>query len=153
MECTTSAVPCSLHSLTFCIHSSILSDCRHTVSPKFFNAQVPSMSTEELVLPCHTHCVLYCLYCNGHSLLLHSCLSTIGIIEYLSRIPNATLAVIRPMDSSHLILHCPAADSLLCSLCGNPFSLYDLWSRSWRVAWPLGRHGLLPCPNLSEGDR
>ena len=40
------------------IHSCLFSDWRDTVSPKFFVTQVPSISTEELVLPCHARCVL-----------------------------------------------------------------------------------------------
>ena len=59
----------------------IFSDWRHTVSSKFFDTQVPSISTEELVLSRHAHCVLSRLRCNGHSLLLGSYLSRIGRIE------------------------------------------------------------------------
>ena len=54
-------------------------------------------------------------------------------------------------DISHLILHCPATDSLHRSLFGDFLSLYDLWSRPWGVTWLLGLHGLLPRPHLSEG--
>ena len=39
------------------------------VSSKFFDTQVPSISTVELVLPCHARCVLSRLRCNGHTLL------------------------------------------------------------------------------------
>ena len=46
-----SAILCSLSSLISRIHSSLFSDWRRTVSSKFFDAQVPSISTEELVLP------------------------------------------------------------------------------------------------------
>ena len=56
-------------------------DCRRTISSKFFDTQVPSISTEELVLPRHARCVLSRLRCNGHSLLLGSYLSRIGRIE------------------------------------------------------------------------
>ena len=48
-----SAVPCSLSPLTSRIHSSLFSDWRRIVSSKFFDAQVPSVCTEELVLPRH----------------------------------------------------------------------------------------------------
>ena len=41
-----SAMPCSLSSLISGIHSSLFSDCSHTVSSKFFDTQVPSISTE-----------------------------------------------------------------------------------------------------------
>ena len=59
-----SAIPCSL--------SPLISDWRRTVSSKFFDTQVPSISTEELVLTRHARCVLSSLRCNGHSLLLGS---------------------------------------------------------------------------------
>ena len=59
-----STIPCSL--------SPLISDWRRTVSSKFFDTQVPSISTEELVLPRHARCVLSSLRCNGHSLLLGS---------------------------------------------------------------------------------
>ena len=58
-----------------------LSDWRRTFSSKFFDTQVLSISTEELVLPRHAYCVLSRLRCNGHSLLLGSYLSRIGRIE------------------------------------------------------------------------
>ena len=61
-----SAIPCSL--------SPLISDWRRTVSSKYFDTQVPSISTEELVLPRHARCVLSRLHCNGHSLLLGSSL-------------------------------------------------------------------------------
>ena len=50
--------------------------------------------------------------CNGHSLLLGSYLSRIGRIEN----PSCTACVHWSQDTSHLILHCPATDSLRCSL-------------------------------------
>ena len=50
----------------------LFSDWRRTVSSKFFDTQVPSISTEELVLPRHTRCVRSHLRSNGHSLLLSS---------------------------------------------------------------------------------
>ena len=71
-----SAIPCSL--------SPLISDWRRTVSSKFFDTQVPSISTEELVLPRHARCVLSGLRCNGHSLFLGSYLSRIGRTEYPS---------------------------------------------------------------------
>ena len=56
----------------------IFSDWRRTVSSKFFDTRVPSISTEEIYLP---RCVLSCLRCNGRSLPLNSYLSRIGRIE------------------------------------------------------------------------
>ena len=76
-----SAIPCSLSPLTSRIHSSFLSDWRHTVSSKFFDTQVSSIYTEELVLPRHICYCLSHLCCHGHSLLLSSYLSRIGKIE------------------------------------------------------------------------
>ena len=70
-----------LSPLTSRIHSPLISDWRRTVSSKFFDTQVPSISTEELVLPRHARCVLSCLCCNGHSLLLGLYLSRIGRTE------------------------------------------------------------------------
>ena len=59
-------------SLIYRIHSSLFSDRRHTVSSKFFDTQVSSISIEELVLLSHARCLLSRLRCNGHSLLLSS---------------------------------------------------------------------------------
>ena len=79
-----SATPGSFSPLVSRIHSYLFSDWRRTVSSKYFYTQVPSTSTEELVLPRHARCVLSRLRCNGHSLLLGSYLSRIGRIENLS---------------------------------------------------------------------
>ena len=141
-----SAIPCSLSFLIFRIHCSLFSDWRHTVSSKFFDTQVPSISTE-LELLRHAHCALSRLRCNGHSLLLSSYLSRIGRIENSS----CSACGHTSQDTSHLILHCPATDSLRCSLFGNFLSLYDLWSRSWGVAWLLGPHGLPLSTHPSKG--
>ena len=141
------AIPCSLSALTSRIHSRLISHWRRTVSSKFYDTQVSSISTEELVLPRHACCVLSRLRCNGHSLLLGSYLSRIGRIEN----PSCSACGHSSQDTSHLILHCPARDSLRRSLFGDSLSLYDLWSRPWRVARLLGLHGLPPCPHPSEG--
>ena len=66
-------VPCCLFPLIFRIHSSFFSYRRRTVSSKCFDTQVPSVSTEKLVLSC--------LRCNGHGFLLSSYISWIGRIE------------------------------------------------------------------------
>ena len=63
------------------IHSYLFSDWRRTVSSKFFDTQVPSISTEELVLPHHARSVLSCLRSNGYSLLLNSYLPRTGRID------------------------------------------------------------------------
>ena len=102
------AIPCSLSPFISHIHSRLISDWRHTVSSKFFDTQVPSISTKELVLPCHARCVLSRFCCNGHSLLLSSYLSRIGRIEN----PSCSACGHLSQDTSHLILHCPTTDSL-----------------------------------------
>ena len=144
---TPSAIPCSLSPLTSRIHSRLISDWSHIVSLKFFDTQAPSISTEKLVLPRHSCCVLSHLCCNGHSLLLGSYLSRIGRIEN----PSCSACGHLSQEISHFILHCPATDSLHRSLFDDSLSLYDLWSRPWEVAWLLGLHGLLPCPHRLEG--
>ena len=141
-----SAIPCSLSPVISRIHCSLFSDWRRTVSSKYFDTQVSSISTDELVLPRHARCLLSRLRCNGHSR-LGSYLSRIGIIENSS----CSACGHSYQDISHLILHCPATDSLRRSLFGDSVSLYDLWSRPWGVARLLGFHGLPPCPYSSEG--
>ena len=100
-----------------------------------------SLLTEELALPRHARCVLSRLRCNGHSLLLGSYLTRIGRTEN----PSCSACEHSFQDTSDLILHCPATDSLRRSLFG------DLCSRPWGVARLLGTHGLPPCAHPSEG--
>ena len=144
-----SAIPCSLSPLISRIHYSLFSGWRCTVSSKFFDTQVPSISTEELVLSRHVRCVLSRLRCNGQNL-LSSYLSRIGRIE------NRSCSACRhsSQDISHLILHCPATDSLHHSLFGDSLSLYDLWLGPWRVSRLLGsmvfRHA--PIPRKGSGN-
>ena len=102
-----SAIPCSLSPLISRIHSCLFSDWRRTVSSRFFDTQVPSISTEELVLHRHARCVLSRLRCNGHGLLLGSYLYRIGRIEN----PSCRACGHSSQDISHLILHCPVTDS------------------------------------------
>ena len=49
------------------IPSSLVSGKSRTVSSKIFNAQILSVSCEEIVLPRHARCVLSRLRCNGCS--------------------------------------------------------------------------------------
>ena len=144
-----SAILCSLSPVISCIHSRLISDWRRTVLSKFFDTQVSSISTEELVLPRHARCVLSRLRCNGHRLLLGSYLSRIGRIEN----PSCSACEHWSQDISYLILHCPATDCLRRSLFDDSLSLYDPWSRPCGIAWLLGLYGLLPCPHPSEGVR
>ena len=141
-----SAIPTSLSPLISRIHSSLFSDWRRTVSSKFFDPQVPSISAEELVLSRHARCVLSRLHCNGHSLLLSSYLSRIGIIEN----PSCSAYGHSSQDTSHLILHCPATNSLRRSLFGDSLSPCNLWSRPWSVSQHLGLYDLPPFPHPSD---
>ena len=144
-----SAIPCSLSPLISRIHFCLFSDWRHTVSSKFFDIQVPSISTEELVLPRHARCVLSRLRCNRHSLLLGFYLSRIGRIEN----PSCSACGHLSQDPSYLVLHCPATNSLRRYFFGDSLFLHDLWSRPWGVAGLLGLHGLPPRPHPLEGVR
>ena len=74
------------------------------------------------MLPCHARCVLSRLCCNGHSLLLGSYLSRIGRIGN----PSCSACEYSSQDISHLILHCPATDSLHRSLWRLSVSLRPL---------------------------
>ena len=122
-----SAIPCSLSSRISRIHSCLFSDWRRTVSSRFINTQVPSIFTEELVLPRHARCVLSRPRCNGHSLLFSSYICRIGRIEnsFCSACEHPS------QNTSHFVLYCLATDSLHRSLFGDSLSLYDLWSRLW----------------------
>ena len=142
-----SAFPCSFSPLISRVHSRLFSDWRRTVSSKFFDTQVPSISTKELVLPRHARCVLSRLRCNGHSLLLGSYLSRIGRIEN----PSCSACGHSSRDSSHLILHCPdrtpCAAHSLATLClfttsgPGPVEFPDFWgSMVFRHA-PIPRKG------------
>ena len=113
----------------------------------YFDTKVSSISTEELVLPRHACYILSRLRCNGHSLLLGSYLSRIGRIES----PSSSACEHSSQDTSHLVLHCTATDSLRRSLFGDSLSLYDLWSRPWGVARIPGFLGLPPWLHPSGG--
>ena len=132
-----SAIPCSLSPLISRVHSFLFSDWRRTVSSKFFDTQVPLISTEELVLPRHACCVLIRLRCNKHSLQLSSYLSMIGqnrdsLLQLLPFFCGHS-----HQDTSYLNLQCPAANSLraysLASIClsttsgPGPGELLCLW--------------------------
>ena len=141
-----SAIPCSLPPLISRIHSYHFLDWRHTVSSKLFDTQVLLISIKKLVLLHCARCVLSRLCCNAYSLLL-GYLSRIGRIKN----PSCSACVHSSQDTSHLILQCPAMDSLRRSLFGDSLSLYNLWSRPWGVARLLGLNGHLPCPHPLEG--
>ena len=104
-----SAILFSLSPLISRIHSDFFSDWSRTVSSKFFDTQASSISTEELVLPRHAHCVLSYLRSNGHNLLLSSYLSRFGRIENLPAAP----ADIR--SRTLLVSFCPVQLGTLCA--------------------------------------
>ena len=104
-----SAIPCSLSPLISRIHFHLISDWRRTVSSKFFDTQVHSISTEELVLPRHARCVLSRLRCNGHSFLLGSYLSRIGRTRILP------LAPVNTRPRTPLISFCTVQLRTLCA--------------------------------------
>ena len=142
---------CPLHSLVASLLPLISTlaflEWKHTVSSKFFDTKVSSVSTEELAFLHHALCVLSRLCCNGHCLLLNSYVSKIDRMEN----PSCSACCHSTQNNSNLILYCPAKDSFRRSAFGNSLSLYDLWSRPWGVAQLLGLHGLPSCLHPSEG--
>ena len=118
------------------------------VLSKIFDTQVLSISTEDLVLPRYVHCVLSCLRCNGHDLLLSSYLSRIGRIEN----PSCSSCGHLSQDTFHLILHCPTTDSFRRSLVGDSLCLYNFPASGapWSSAMPLslGRGRIINNNNL-----
>ena len=102
------------------------------------------------MLPRHTRYVLSRFRCNGHSLLLGFYLSRIGRVEN----PSCSACGHSSQDTFHLILHCPATDSLRRSLFGDSMSLYDKRSRPWEFPGFWGplvfRHA--PIPRKGSGN-
>ena len=139
-----SAIPCSLSPFISRIYFSLFSDWRRTVSSKFFDTQVPSIFTKELVLPRHARCALSRLRCNEHSLLLSSYPFRVERIEN----PFCCAYVNSSQYPFHLILHCPATDSLFHSFFCDSLSLCDPWSRPALGSFPAS--GDL-CPHPSKG--
>ena len=95
----------------------------------------PLKNLYSLVIAC---CALSRPCCNEHSYLLSSC---------LSRIENFAPSVI-----SHHTRHCPATDCLGRLLFGEHLSLYDVWSKPWRVARFQGLHGLALISQKGQGN-
>ena len=104
--------------------------------------------------PLRNLCSLITPLCS-HSSTLQWTQPSVELLSRIDRIENPSCSTCRhsSQDTSHLIPHCPASDFLRHSLFGDSLSLYDLWSRPWGVAWLLGLHGLLPCPDPSEEVR
>ena len=99
------------------------------------------------MLPGHARCVLSRLRCNGYSLLLGSYLSRIGEIEN----PSWSACGHSSQDTSYLILHCPARDSLHPLLFGEFRSLYNVWSRPWELGGFWGSMVFCMPPSLGRG--
>ena len=89
------------------------------------------------MLPRHARCALSRLCCNGHSFLCSSYLTRISGIEN----PSCSACEHPSQDTSHLVLHCPATDSLRRWLFSDSLFLYDLYFRPWTFARLPGLHG------------
>ena len=141
-----SAVPCSLASLTSRIRSSHgLETYTHLNSLTHRFPQYPLRNLCSLVIFAVSSC---CLCYNGHSLLLNSSLSRIGRSEN----PSCSTCGHSTQCTCHLIVHCPATDSLRTWLFGD-FSLYKLSYTPWKVTLLMRLHGLSPCLHLTEWAR
>ena len=149
-----SVIPCIL-TLISRVDFFLFTDWKRTFSSQFFDTQVPSVFTEELVPPRHARCMLSRLRCNGHSLLLSS---FVGLAE--SRMLYAAPAE-PAQDTVHLILHCPDMDFLRGLIFGDSLSLPPLVQAlescrasgaPWSIAMPpsLGRGPSEQKPQLSE---
>ena len=108
-----------------------------TVSSKFLDTQVPSISTEKLVLPRHARCVLSRLRCNGHSQLLCSHISRTGEIENFSCSAYGHLSSHSALSSYELF--------------GDSLSLYDLWSRPGELSGFWSSMSPAMPPSLGRG--
>ena len=136
---------CSWQSLVVSLLFAFIFSRIGGVLPKFLDTQVPSVSTEELVLPRHARCALSSLRYNRHSLLFNSYLTRIGRIES----PSCSACSIR---SGHL-----SSPSALYS-CGFfvPLAFWRLHvsfrplARPWGVARLLGSHGFPTSPSLGR---
>ena len=136
---SSSATPCSLSLVISRILSSLFLDWRHTVSSKFCDTQVPSISLCLCSLVMLT--VFSRLRCNGLSLLLGSYLSRIGRIE------NPSCSPCEHSPRTPLISLCTVQLRTLCAT--RSFATLSL---SWGVAWLLGLHGVPPYPIPQKGS-
>ena len=107
-----SAIPCSLSLLLSRVYSCLFLDWRRTVSFNFFDTKIPVISTEKHVLTRLARFVLCRLCCSKYSLVLSFYPIRIARIEN----PSCSSCGHPSQDTSHLIQHCPATDSLRCSL-------------------------------------
>ena len=126
---------------------SLYTSWRRSVQSGFFQHQIPSVSSEELTLPCSACCALSRLHCNGHSTLLNSYLHRVGRAET----PSCINCGSEPQDLLHLVLNCPVLDPLRRAIFGHILSLLDLWPRPWGVARLLGFRGIDAPPSPEMG--
>ena len=138
------AKPCILSPLISGIYSYLSLDWRRSVSSKFFDTQVPSISTEDLVLPLRARCVLSRLRCNGHSLLLSYYLYKIGKIE------NPSCSACGHSSQDPLISFSTVQLRTLCAAHSLATLCLSTTSGPGSGELALGLHGLSPCPQSSE---
>ena len=127
--------------LSFWSHSPLFSQWRRTVSSKFFYTYAPKFfrnlcSLITLAVPSLV------FVATDTSLLLNISLSRIGTIEN----PLRSACSHPTQDISHLILHCPATDSVCRSLYGDSFSLRSLFLalKSCLASWASWSFAMLP---------
>jgi len=63
----------------------------------------------------------------------------------------AEIARCQRQDFTHLLLECPASETLWRAIFGTTFSVFDLSSKIWGVARLLSLHGIPPRPQPLEG--
>ena len=143
----TDAIPCPLLPVVAKVRYFPYHSWRRHIFHSCMNHQVPKVSSEELLLSRPIRCELSRLRCHGRSLLLSSYLHRISRKEN-----SACSACGHPLqDLNHLLLDCPASDSLRKSIFGSSLSILDLWSRPWGGTRLLGLRGVPPHPHPSEG--
>ena len=143
-----SAIPCSLSLLLSLVSTVVLSRTGGVLSHRSsLTRRLPRFPPRNLCSLVMLAVFFYRLRCNGHSLLLSSYSSRIGRIEN----PSCIACEQSSQDTSHLILHCPATDSMCRSLFGDFLSLYDLWFKPCGVARFLWLDSIPPFPHPSEG--
>jgi len=120
---------------------------RRNFSHNSLFCQIPSFSSEELVLPHFIRCKLSRLHCHGHSLFLSSYLS--GVKRKNSSCSTCGYPL---QDATHLLLDCSASEPLGRAIFGTTSSIFifEIWSRSWGFARLVGLLGISPCLRPSE---
>ena len=114
-----SAIPCSLSPLISRIYYCLFSNWRrtgHIGSLDFHRGACAPWS---------------CSLCSLSSTLQRTQPSVNSYLSRIGRIKNSSCSACghSSQDTSHLILYCPATDSLRRSLFGDSLSLHDFWSR------------------------